>query len=175
MSINYTAISAWMAVIAALTVIFVVWIEGTRARFSQGLDLLFKLEDLFNSEKFVNRRRNVTRVLNNKIGKRDNKWEVDVGEILDHFQLVGILLHRGALDGELVHSEYYYWVSYYYHYLHSVISDWREGMHDPTAWEDVDYLYKELSKIENRYRRMKSSFAPTESNLKEFLLSEINL
>ena len=173
MNIDYNAVTAWVAVVTALIAITAVWIEGRRARFSQGLDVLLKLSDQFNSEIFVKRRRLVAKGLQDENTKRGDKWEVAVGELLDHFQLVGMLLRKGVLDKELVHSEYYYWVSYYFYYFKEIAIEWRRIINDPTVWDDADYLYRELTTVERKYRRDLST--PSEDNLKEFLSSEANL
>ena len=73
MNIDYTAISTWIALLAAFTAIAAVWLEGRRARFSQGLDLLLKLSDAFHNESFKIKRRLVAKGLR-KAAKRGDQW-----------------------------------------------------------------------------------------------------
>ena len=50
LAMDYRAVSAWAAVVAALTAIFAVMRESRRSRFQSGVDILFKLNDMFSTE-----------------------------------------------------------------------------------------------------------------------------
>ena len=179
MNVDYTAISSWAAVIAALTAVYAIWAEGKRARFSQGLDLLQKLSNEFNSDPFKEKRRAIAKILlkdknQQAITKKDTSTLKTTGtDILDHFQTVGILMRRGILDEELVYSEYFFWLEGYWICLQKVYSAFSEV--DITVWEDAQWLYKLLKKFEKKLPPKGKVVEPTEEDLKYFLEYECRL
>lgn len=178
---GYDAISAWAAVVAAfgalvaaLAAVIAISLEGKRARFSQGLDLVVRWREAFDSEEFKKKRRAVAKLLSREeewfeLGKRLE----DVEDILNHFQLIGYLHSRGVLDRELVWAEYYFMLNHYYHLLKPYIASVREW--DPTLWGDVDWLLTDLTGLERKALPKGEDVRPTEETSKEFLLRELNL
>jgi hypothetical protein len=118
MEVDLNIISTWAAIIAALSAVIALWVEGKRSRYSQGIDLLFRLFDTFDSEIMKSKRRKVSRLLlkklNGKLSKSDySTLLTTIGDILDHFQWVAILFQKRRLDYDLVYSGYSWWVVYY--------------------------------------------------------------
>ncbi len=95
MNFDYTAITAWAAVIAAFASVYALWAEGKRARFAQGIDLLFQLDERFDGEEMRQSRRAAAQSILDR-----NYSEVD--DVLNFFGTVGILTRRGVLDETLV-------------------------------------------------------------------------
>jgi len=169
--VDYTAIAAWAAVVAALAAIVAIWTEGKRARFSQGLELLLRLDEEFDSEEFKKKRRAVAKLLlkeeeNFEKGKRLEEVE----DILNHFQIIGFLLRKGVLDKELVWVHFFFWLNHYYLFLKPHIASVREW--EPTAWEDVDWLHRRLAVLERKHRPKGMSIQPTDEMIREFLTRE---
>lgn len=176
MGIDYNVISAWAAVIAALAAVVAIWIDGKRTRFSQGLDLVIRYREAFDAEEFKKKRRTIAKLL---LKEGDQKWfeqgkRLEAAEdILNHFQLIGYLRRRGILDKEFVWAEYYYWLTHYHHLLKLYVAAVREW--EPSAWEDVDWLYEDLTSLERKNRPKGSDIGPTDETLREFLFRESNL
>jgi hypothetical protein len=179
--IDYDAISAWAAVVAAfaalvaaLAAVIAISLEGKRARFAQGLDLLVRWREAFDTEDFKKKRRAVAKLLSTEGGwfERGKRLE-DVEDILNHFQLIGYLRSRGILDRELVWEEYYFMLNHYYHLLKPYVASVREW--DPTLWGDVDWLLKDLTGLERKALPKGGDTRPTEETSEEFLLRESNL
>lgn len=159
MIFDYNVLSVWAAIIAALTAVAAIWVEGRRSRFSQGLDILISRGNQFNSAEFKETRRKVGRVLRKKIMKeKTTKRENEIfqslsSEILDHFQGVGLLMRKGILDKDLTYSDYSYWVLRYWASLQFVIIEDRKAF--PILWEDAEWLHDQFIVLEKKYRRIK--------------------
>ena len=63
MSIDYNAVAAYAGLIAAMAAVVAIWLEGRRARFSQGLDILLRMNDTFDSNDFKEKRQTVVNLL----------------------------------------------------------------------------------------------------------------
>lgn len=166
MNIDWNLLSAWAALITAVAAIVALWLQGRWTRFSVSLDLLLRSEDQFrNNEKMLEKRRKAAQALL----KGEIVTELD--DVLDFFELVGLLMRRGALDEEMVWYSFYtraigYWTS-----AQKYISDVRSK--DKTIWMDFEYLIMGLIAIEKRKtRRSHIEILPSEESLKKFLTDE---
>lgn len=173
MSIDFNAITAYAALMAAGTAIYAVWIEGKRSRFAHGIDTLFKLIDQFEGEKFREKRRMVARtLLEKKITENEIKWQNSASEIMDHFEMVAILLQKKVIDLDLTYAEYMYWLDNYYFLLHDLVDYFRHEMNDQTQWEDVYWLRDQFIKHEKKYG---GYTPPNEYELHNFLIYEVHI
>jgi len=182
---DYSVFTAWATIVAALAAIiavliaaYAIWIEGKRTRFSQGLDVLLRLTDEFNSELYREKRRTVAKILLKKIDGHitinDTENLVNMGEdILDHFQEVGLLLRMKILNVKLVYSDYYYWLSRYWECLKDIFAKSREA--DPFIWEDAEWLYKKIIGQEKGLLSKRVVTKLTASEIKDFLGYESTL
>lgn len=176
---DYNIISAWAAIVAALTAVLAIWVEGKRSRFAQGLDLLQKMREEFDSEPFKKKRRTIAKILAKEqsgqvLTKKSELILKTAGtDILDHFQTIGILMRRGMLDEELVYSEYLFWVECYWLSLQRVYLAFEET--DITVWEDAKWLYKRLKKFEKKLPPRGTIIELTHEDMEYFLRYESNL
>jgi ribosomal protein L20 len=175
LSIWATFITALAAIITAITAIITVIVQDRRSRYSQGVQVLMKLSDQFNSTEFKEKRKKFAKLILSKVKRNENVKELLLGEILDHFQLVGILLNKKVLNTELVHSKYFFWLLHYYYFSRNHIQRFRQAYNDPTAWEDVDKLFEKLSVVERKYRGDVREISPSEESMRDFLESEAHL
>jgi len=162
MAIDYNVLAAWSALTAAVIAIVALWIESRRSRFSLGIDLLLKLDHNFKTERMCTARQTVAKAY------QMNKSENDIDEILDFFEMIGLLTHRGALSDILVWHNFFYWIHGYYllsrDYIKAAQSE------DPTVWQNLVSLHKRLVAIEKRERRCTDSqLQLTKEELTEFL------
>ena len=174
MTLDYNAISALAAVIAALVAIVAVWVEGRRSRFSHGLDIILKLDDAFHTEEFKSKRRTVAKLLLKSDKNFDQSKHVeDIEDILNHFEMIGLLFKKGVLDKELVSAQFFYWLHYYCFALKDYIASVRRW--EPTAWEEVEWLHEQLIPLEREQRPKGINIDPSKETMKEFLTRESKL
>lgn len=168
MKIDYSAIAAFTGIVALIVTILLRLFESRRSRFSLGIELILKLDERFNSKELRDARRKAAKSLLNK----DNTYAAD--DVLDFFEMIGILVRRGALDEKMVWHIFFAWLHQYCHSAKEHIE--AERQKDSTVWEDLVRLHDRLVKIEMRERRCrKSDIIPSEDSLKGFLKDESEL
>lgn len=167
MSIDYNAITAWAAVAAAITAIIAIRAESKRSRFALGVDLIIKLDERFNSEEMQKARQDAAKSLL-------DKTYTGADDMLDFFEMIGLLTRRGALDEKMVWHTFFYWLHRYWCSANEYIT--KERREDFTVWADLNYLHSRVVDIEKRERRCTDSdLLLSEDSIKEFLEEESNL
>ena len=165
---DYNAIIALAAVVAAVVAVYATWTESRRSYFALGIDLLFKLEVNFDDDKMRTTRRAAAEALL----RDEDKGDVD--DVLDFFEMVGMLLRRGALDDFMVWHNFFYWIHGYYLSNSDYIAESRSV--DPTIWADLVELYKRMASIEKKERQCSDQqLQLTEKELTEFLEEEMTV
>jgi len=167
MNIDYTALAAWSAVIAALASVVALWSESRQSRYALGIDLLLKLDERFDSGGMRKARRAAAQSMLDK-----NYAHCDL--VLNFFGTVGLLTQRGALDERMVWQTFFYWIHGYWLSAQEYIA--QEKQNDATAWSSFAFLHKRLVAIEKKERRISDSeLVLTENMTKEFLVGETRL
>jgi hypothetical protein len=151
MDIDYTAIMAITAVIGSLVAIYQIRVENMNTRFITGVALLTDLYDRFYDDKMWKKRSKASKFLLEKsdqtqFSEKDNPA---LDDILEFFEMIGLLMKRGALDPTMVWNTFYYIFFGYYHGATKYMNAYRETKDDQTLWEHVYFLYEQLNKIEN--------------------------
>ena len=140
---DWNAISAWAALLAALAAIIALYLQSRLARFAINLDMLWRFESQFrNDERMLKRRRSAAIALLN------NENNSDVDEVLNFFEQLGLLMRKKAIDKEVVWYSFYNCAIGYWTAAKSYIL--QERSKDITIWIDYNYLYNELLKIEKK-------------------------
>jgi hypothetical protein len=142
---NYMTADRITALATAAGVIVAVWgliSQLASSRFAISVDLLGKMDERFNSPGMLQKRREAATAL---LNKKDN-GEVD--DILDFFETVGLMMHRGALDEEMVWNTFFYWVDGYWRSAQPYIQSERRD--DPVVWTEVEYLEERCLAFEKR-------------------------
>src|SRR5260370_21201647 len=132
--VDYNAVAAWSGLAAAVAallgvgvIVFTMMAENRRARFLLSADLIFRLSEGFDGADIRRARRAaVESVKENGPG--------DFDDVLDFFELVGMLTRRRALDEEMVWATFYYWINNYWHISQNHISTVRRDNGDNTVW-----------------------------------------
>ncbi len=167
-AVDFNAVSALSGVVAAVVAALALIAENQRSRFSTGVDLLLSLDDRFNSEGMRNVRRMAAQEI---IGKKPAE---NVDEVLDFFEMVGLLVHKGALDVWIVWHEFSPWIRRYFYALKDYLDKWRKD--DPTVYSDFVTLHEELTRIEMKETGCsRQDDIPSKGALDEFLKDELNL
>ncbi len=139
-------------VVASVSVIVVVCgliYQDKRARQSLNIDLLLKFDVRFNDESFKAVRRAAAKsIYDFRMNKNKDKVRE---EVFDFFETVGLLLRKYKLDKELVWSTFIEWVRGYWQAGNMYIG--KEQKDDETRWQDFTYLFKELTKADQRLKK----------------------
>ena len=165
--LDYSALAAWAAVVAAAVAVYAIWAESRRSRFALGIDLFLRLEADFRNDRMLTARRVASKAL-----RSENPSDAD--DVLDFFEMIGLLVRRGALDKHVVWHNFFYWIHRYYllaqDYITAVQSE------DPTIWADLMELHRCLVLIEKKERRCPDSkLQLSEAELTEFLKEEMEV
>ena len=96
----------------------------------------------------------------------------DADDVLDYFEMIGLLVRRGALDEHVVWHNFFYWIHRYCLSAQEHITNIQSE--DPTIWADLVELHKRLVLIEKRERRCTDSkLQLNKKELTEFLDEEM--
>ena len=143
----FEAITAWATIVIAVGTLVSVYVayRGIKSQTksfanSVSADLALKLLHDFDSEASRKRRFRVADALLKQIDL------VEVDELFDTFEIVGLFVRRGMLDAEIAHSFFFHWVNLYWVAGKHIMEKKRKGAAD--LWSDFDLLYKALLKIE---------------------------
>lgn len=164
---DYNAIAAWSALGASIVALLAVILDGRRSRFALGCDLMLRLTEQFDSERFRHVRRESAAAIRRGVSE-------EAEEVFDFLETVGVLFRRGALDGEVVwcmfsNSLYYYW--------HAGLDHIREERRkSQTTWAGFKYAYDSIVATD---RKMSGDYAlpqvPAKTFVDDFLESEERL
>ena len=184
MTLDFNAITAGAAVVAALVAIYAIWSESKRSRSSQGVELLFRMNDQFNNRDFRRSRRAAAGFLRKNQICRKSESEVDVNvstesissveldEVLDFFEVLATLVRKKLFDNDLTSNYFFYWLDCYYILAQDYIAFWRQSW--PQVWDDIDWLRRYLIKVENK-KANHGYIAPSPESLQIFLNDECDL
>ena len=145
--------------------------QNERARLSLEVDLMYKLEERFDSPRFRNLRKRHVTYLKENCFVDDQIVEVhhldaSTLQIFDFFEEVGYLTRTGVLPLEQVWNQW-----------NGLLLDWalcepaikkmREERSDPHIYEDLEHLHRQMAELERQ--RSGRSEPPTKEELHEFV------
>lgn len=166
MNIDYTALGAWIAVVGLIIAIVALIAESRRSRFSLSVDLILKLDERFNGELISKARKAAAKSISDKTYD-------EVDDVLDFFEMIGMLTRHRALDEKMVWSMFSYWIYHYWYSTKEYVDETRKKT--PTIWSYLAYLHKRMLAVDRRESgNADYEQAPTEEELKEFLEYEIS-
>lgn len=144
----FTSETFWVAVgsVGTISAVLLAVRQIRLSRLTGSADLLLRLEDRFDEEEFMSCRVKAATALKNTTESN----QVDIEDVLDFFETVGILVRKGALNDELVWSSFYYWLHGYFHYGKKFLEVQRSKF--PARYDEVIRLHKKLLKIEKSKR-----------------------
>jgi hypothetical protein len=145
--------------------------QNERARLSLEVDLMYKLEERFDSPRFRNLRKRHVRYLKENCFVDDHIVEVQhldsaTEQVFDFFEEVGYLTRTGVLPIDQV------WIRW-----NGLLSDWplcepaikrlRDERGDPQIYEELENLHRQMAEFERQ--RTGKSEPPTKEELREFV------
>jgi hypothetical protein len=145
----FTAFVAVGTVVLDLLTLRAMWTQDERARLSQGIELINKFSDEWNSARLKQSRATISRLIRN--GRADEAIADtclnEVSAILDLFQDLAFFVRRGVLDGEHVWSAFGEVILAYYWSLRVPITESRRST--PTKWGDLEDLFRIMDRLEH--------------------------
>lgn len=157
-----------------------VWWQIRENRLTRSIELIYKQDEIWNSERMRCTRKLLAEVL--KFSPKDmEKIDEYAPEILDFFELLGFLIRRKQyhlllrnLPTDIIWQTFSYYVFGYYEKLKAYIEWLRKETEDMTAYSEFQYLYEEMKKEEHKQRGQK--FKPfNEKELDNFIKGEKEL
>ena len=167
-----TAIGALIASIVGIVTIIILTKQSRLTKRTIDISVLLELEARFEKESMLQKRKKASNSLLSKknLGARENLGVLD--DVLNFFELIGLLLGKGALDQEMVTSEFSFYAYCYWEASHEYIKQIRSR--DPNYWIHYEELIKAMNKINDDIYK-KPLYLPTKADVKEFLLAESKL
>jgi hypothetical protein len=134
------------------------------------ITIITKLEDKFESEKMIAKRRYAAEFLLTNPTIDDPRWD-NISDLIDFFQVIGTITIKNEIDHELPYKWFYYWLSNYYIACKGYIEKARQS--SPITWGDFVKLYEKLKQYDNECNEGKlSNFSKEE--IEGFLKWELN-
>ena len=143
MRIDYEAITAWGGLIAAVAAAVALLIESRRWRFSVGLDTLMNLRAQFHGEAMRRARSAAAKSI------ADRTYS-NAYEILNFFEMIGLLTRLGALNDHMVWHAFFYWIDGYCQAAEEDIAKCNNK--DPAFLSDLKFVHAKVLQIERRER-----------------------
>jgi hypothetical protein len=150
--------------------------QNERARLTLEFDLLTRLEDRFESPRFLVRRRNAARHVMDAFFKDDGTVEAGVFnrasyDVANFFESVGYYQRRGALRIESVWHTFGTATREYWSAYGPTVLEMREEQNDPTVYEDFERLERLVADLSSE-RDMPSL---TRDQLRQIMEDETNI
>ncbi len=181
LSCNLTAsvVTAWATILAAIAAFFAVGatVRSTakqidNSRFVLGVDLLFKMDERFNSKGMKRTRSEGARALLDRGEQLSTARYENADDILDFFETLGLMTRRGALDKEMVWSTFFPWIEVYWLASQEYVKS--EMIEELETWKDFKNLYERMVVVEKI--KTKKPYMPLTSEEKsKFLHDELDL
>jgi hypothetical protein len=171
-NVNINSIAVWSgaaAAFAALIVALVNWLQLRHSRFALGVDIILKQEALFDAAKMRADRSRAASALKNGTDA------TDLEPVLDFFEIIGLLVRRGAIDKEIAWNYYSHWVLRYAAFARAQINARRKVELDETYYQEFEYLVKVLTQLDIKKRRLKSPPFYSPEVRETFLKEEIEI
>lgn len=132
-----------------------------------GVATLEHLEEEFADQRMRATRREAVKAL------LKHKETRAVEDGLDFFETVALLVHRDAVDAEMVWNTFYYWIDGYAQASDPVTAE--ERQRHPDEWKELDTLRVQVGQIEVAKSGKRGTRSATPDELQEFLVDESGL
>jgi cbb3-type cytochrome oxidase subunit 3 len=168
----FEAITAWATIVIALGTLASVYVayRGIKSQArsfanSVSADLALKLVHDFDSDDNRKRRSRAADALLKKIKL------VEVDDLFDMFESIGLFVRKGLLDADIAHSFFFHWVNLYWVAGKHIVEEKRKASAD--LWCDFELLYKALLKIEMARDARSRFINPSDDLIRECLEEEL--
>jgi hypothetical protein len=150
----WSLVGTWALVIGTLYLMY--WQTRTNQHLNSA-NAVMSLRERFDSD----RMRAVRRHLSDRLIRKAHQ-DITSMEVINFFELIGTLTHRGVLDDDLVWEAFGTWVAAYYHALRhpvDLIGQLRTTIEDPLVFHEFEWLNNRVLEID-RHRAGPASALP---------------
>lgn len=166
----------WVAIgsIGSFIALVFIYFQIKISRMVEAANFLFKSEDLFNSQHMQKRRSELAVLIRNQpIDVKVIDSNVGALEVIDFFENMGLLVRKKIIPLEFVWSAYFYWITNYWMALQNYVEWYRKNNEEPTYYCELEYLYFEVTRFEERTRHKRVKITPNQ--FADFAEEEANL
>lgn len=170
---DWTAIGAVGTALAIIPASFAIYVQFRQAKLIHAHETLLQMHERWASEEFMQLRAEAARAL---LDGRD--LEADEFEVANFFETMGLLLRRGALDKQLVWSEFAYDILRYhrgYCMNKNQLQLVRDEEGDSNYYCEFEYLHEKVLSFDARRRADRRRVALADSTVRDYLEGEANL
>jgi hypothetical protein len=139
--LNWATVASVAAVTAIIVSIAGIYFQLRQAHLQHSVDLVLKIDDKFDEERFIKKRKAAAKALLNKTYD-------DADDVLNFFESMGMLVRRGAIDEEMTWNTFYYWIHRYR--LAAKVYMEQEQKKSLETWDDFIELDKRMVALEKR-------------------------
>jgi hypothetical protein len=165
LTLDWNEVSAWAAIAAALAAIVTVWVQNNSTRTTLSVDLIFRLNEEFESPRAKDHRREAAAGLL-KVEVRSQLYSV-----IDFFDGAGLLLRRKAIHEDILFENFGQAPLCYWFSAKAALGKAGKGVGD---YGNYAYLVTRHLKYAKRVGRDADALHD-EDNIREFLTEESNL
>jgi hypothetical protein len=156
-AVSVESVALWVGVFAgvatvagAAIAIVAILIQMKVARFSTGIDTLWRLQDQWDSREMRCARVAVAQGLSNNSLPTVEHGQVN--DVVNFFEFIGLLVRKGAVDLDGAWNNFSDWALPYWEELSGWIDEHRYG--DATVWENYGLLQVQLLAVEANRRHL---------------------
>lgn len=141
---SWAAAAGW---VAATSAIWALIAQGSRERFSRGVEIVSRLDGEFRAPSFKKVRSSAAFFFGDETASH---LENDARELLSFFEKVAFLYKKKAIDANVIWHFFGSWILPYYHAARAYVT--RLQRDDPNVFRDFDELYEAVHQIEEEQR-----------------------
>lgn len=176
-----TELAAWAAVLVTLLGIFStvigIWFQTRKQWLLHSANLVSELADQFTGDEWRVYRKHSAEALQ----RHRSGGSIDLSKdipVLGFFENIGHLVRRKAIDKLMIWNKFGWYVTRYYLALtedEDLIDDIRTKERDPTLWEELEWLNREMLKIYKKRKVERMQGKDNASRIAELFKQELNL
>lgn len=170
-----TVVGGFATAIGVLVTLLAIWHNGHEARYSLNTELLLRLYEQFHSDQMRIERKNAASALLEIMKKGEaTRYKLNsLEQMLNYFELLGVLLKRGAIDKKATKTMFSFWLRRYWQaafsQLHPSKPPYIKAARDGTSkmlWQSAQDLVAEIAPRNAPF---------SEQEVRDFLIDEAQL
>jgi len=162
--IDWLAVSAWAAMIAAVGALLAIWLQNRSEAITRSLDMLLRLEDKFDSDRMKKLRRTAAQ------GLLDGKFVDEGYYVMDFFEELGLLLRYRAIHLQILFESFYHSPQAYWFSALKYIKEMRASNNE--LYDNFEYLVERELEYASKKSGVTSESMMDEAYWKSFIVRE---
>lgn len=177
-----TSISLIVGAVVSIVTIILAYRQMKKGDLIASADFLLRIVDKFNSDPMVKSRKEIMTIY--KRDHTDYKSMDECRDVFDFFEDLSLLHSKGIIPGDLVHSDFNYWILRYWTIFEKYFLWMRENDSNDTLYGGFQDLYRQMDEYDlNKQKHFLKLIIPgkkihveiTAKDADEFVNEEINL